>query len=85
MSEDLVARLEAAALSGDMPLGQAFNAAEIAAEIERLRAEMDRLALRSCTTCRFGYIDSVGMADCAMFDKVFKPDHYCAKWEVRRG
>ncbi len=55
------------------------------AEIERLRAEVNRLTLRSCATCRFGYIDSVGMADCAMFDKVFKPDHYCAKWEVRRG
>lgn len=54
-------------------------------EIERLRAEVNRLTFRSCATCRFGYIDSVGMADCAMFDKVFKPDHYCAKWEARRG
>jgi hypothetical protein len=38
VADDIVVRLRAAATSGDMPLGQAFDAAAVADEIERLRA-----------------------------------------------
>lgn len=43
MGEDIVERLRAGALSGDLPLGAAINWSQIADEIERLRAENDRL------------------------------------------
>jgi len=40
MTADLATRLRAAATSGDMPLGQAFDAVAVADEIERLRGAL---------------------------------------------
>ena len=43
VADDIVARLRAAARSGDLPLGVAFDCDAVADEIERLRAELARL------------------------------------------
>lgn len=40
MDDDIVERLREGALSGDLPLGAAFDWAWVADEIERLRAEV---------------------------------------------
>lgn len=42
MTDDIVGRLRSAALSGDMPLGQSFDCAAVADELERVLAERDR-------------------------------------------
>ena len=47
MADDIVDRLRAGALSGDLPLGAAFNWDQVADEIERLRAPT--------SSCRFGH------------------------------
>lgn len=44
MADNIVQRLRRAALSGDMPLGQSFDCAAVADEIERLWLAGDALA-----------------------------------------
>lgn len=43
MTDDIANRLREGALSGDLPLGAGFNWDQVAGEIERLRAENERL------------------------------------------
>jgi hypothetical protein len=45
--EDLSSQLRAAARSGDMPLGRAFDALKVADELDRLNAVIDDLVQRT--------------------------------------
>lgn len=47
MSDDLVARLLAASIAGDMPLGRAFDCLAVAEELVALRQQLRDACMRS--------------------------------------
>ena len=73
MADDIVTRLRAAALSGDMPLGMSIDCAHVADQIERLRADLQE----AYDACRYALASSPRWQEnCATV---------IATWEADRG